>query len=75
MQTLYFVKKKTNVLELRTNTTGLVIENLGKNNHLNFKDITLKADSNDFNNQLGHIRVPIEILKKQLNYMLDNKAY
>ena len=72
---LVFCKKKTNVLELRTNTTGLVIENLGKNNHLNFKDITLKADSNDFNNQLGHIRVPIEILKKQLNYMLDNKAY
>jgi hypothetical protein len=72
---LVFCKKNTNVLEIRTNTTGLVIENLANNNHLNFKDITLKPDSNDFNNQLGHIHVPIEILKKKLNYMLNNKAY
>ncbi len=57
-----FCKSGTKVIELRNSTAGPVIENLAKNNQLNYESIIIKPSNNNFPNQQGHIQVPINNL-------------
>ena len=62
---LSFCKPKTKVLEFRNKATGKMYENLAKLNNLKFESIILETTSDGLM-QLGHIEVPINILKKKL---------
>ena len=63
---LTFCKNNTKVIEFRMDKTGSVIENLAKTNNLKFKAIICKPISNDHAKQLGHIKVPINILEQKM---------
>lgn len=62
---LSFCKPKTKVLEFRNKATGKMYENLAKLNNLTFESIILETTSDGYM-QLGHIEVPINILKKKI---------
>ena len=57
-----FCKSGTKIIELRNSTAGPVIENLAKNNQLNYESIIVKPNNNSFPNQQGHIQVPMNSL-------------
>ena len=62
---LSFCKPKTKVLEFRNKATGKMYENLAKLNNLLFESIIPETTQNEFM-QLGHIEVPITILKEKI---------
>ena len=64
---LCFCKPKTIILELKSETTEKVIENLALSNDLVYDSISCKSEVFDLKNQFGHIKIPIDILKKKLN--------
>ncbi len=61
-----FCEPKTIVVELRSNTSGNVCENLAISNNLNYKSISCETVGVNYNNQFGHIKVPIEILEEKI---------
>ena len=64
---MVFCKPKTKVLELKNNTiTDRVIENLAMTNNLNFSSIVCEQIGSNFSNQLGHIKVPLNILENKI---------
>ena len=62
-----FCKSKTKVLEFKNTTDDKVIENLARTNNLNFTSISCEPVAFNFTNQLGHIKVPIEVLEEKIN--------
>ena len=52
--------------------TGEVIENLAKTNNLKFESIVCKPQSHNLGKQLGHIEVPLNILKEKMQNV-ENK--
>jgi len=63
---LSFCNPGTKIIELRSATAGKMYENLAKKNNLNYKSIIREPINNNFLNQQGHIRVPINDLAKVL---------
>ena len=63
---IVFCKSKTKILELKPYTAGDVIKNLSLNNDLNYQDISIKPSRHDYQNQYGHITIPISILEKKI---------
>ena len=59
-----FCKPGTKVIEITSNTEGKVLENLGKKNELNFKSIKCEPQEFNLSNQMGHINVSVDHLKK-----------
>lgn len=62
-----FCKPKTKVLELKNNTMAdRVIESLATVNDLNFSSVICEQIGTNFSNQLGHIKVPLDILENKI---------
>ena len=61
-----FCEPKTKVVEFRGHTTGSLFENLALSNNLNYKSISCESIGVNYNNQFGHIKVPIEKLKESI---------
>ena len=60
---IVFCKPKTKIIELRGVHSGKQYENLAKSNDLDYDSVTVNAEQN-FPNQQGSIRVPLESLSK-----------
>ena len=63
---LSFCKSSARVLEFKMHKTGKVIENLAKTNNLKYDSIECNAISHDEAKQLGHIKIPLNILKEKI---------
>ena len=63
---LTFCKSDTRVLEFKMHKTGKVIENLAKTNNLKYDAIECNAISHDEAKQLGHIKIPLNILREKI---------
>ena len=61
-----FCKEKTKIVEFKSNTAGKMYENLARSNNLNYKVISCKPEKFDYQNQYGHINIPIMELKKTI---------
>ncbi len=61
-----FCEPNTKVVELKSNTSGKMYENLAFNNKLEYKSVISEPIGTNFNNQYGHIKVSIDNLEKQL---------
>jgi len=61
-----FCKPKTKILEFKSNTAGKMYENLAKNNNLVYKVISCRPEKSDYQNQYGHIKIPLEELEKSI---------
>ena len=61
-----FCEPGTKVIELKSKTSGKVCENLALSNKLIYKSITCETVGVNYNNQFGHIKVPLEILRKNV---------
>ncbi len=61
-----FCNPKTKILELKPHSSGEVIKNLSSSNELQYFNISIKPESNNNNDQFGHINVPINSLEKVL---------
>ena len=61
-----FCKTNTKVLEIKNTTADKVIENLAHTNSLKFSSIMCEPLAYNFSNQLGHIKVPINILEEKI---------
>tara|TARA_B100002051_G_scaffold248239_1_gene258011 strand:- start:394 stop:804 length:411 start_codon:yes stop_codon:yes gene_type:complete len=61
-----FCEPNTKVVELKSNTSGKMYENLAFNNKLEYKSVISEPIGTNFNNQYGHIKVSIGNLEKQL---------
>ncbi|MDA9676730.1 glycosyltransferase family 61 protein [bacterium] len=64
-----FCRPETKIIELKSSTAGVPIENLAKKNNLNYKSIEVKAkqiENFDYPNQQGAIQIPINELSKVL---------
>ncbi len=59
-----FCEPNTKVVELKSNTSGKMYENLAFNNKLDYKAISCEQTGTNFDNQYGHIKIPIEKLEK-----------
>tara|TARA_B100001996_G_scaffold382331_1_gene373877 strand:+ start:2418 stop:3557 length:1140 start_codon:yes stop_codon:yes gene_type:complete len=59
-----FCKPGTKVIEITSNTEGKVLENLGNKNELKFKSIKCEPQEYNLSNQMGHIHVSVDYLKK-----------
>lgn len=64
---LTFCKNDTKVLEFKMHKTGKVIENLAKTNNLKYDSIECNAVSHDEAKQLGHIKIPLNVLKEKIS--------
>ena len=64
---LVFCNNNTKVIEFRMNETGKVIENLAKNNNLKFNSIICKPVSEERAKQIGHIKIPLNLLEQKMN--------
>ena len=67
---LVFCKPGTKVLEFKSNTAGKAILNLAKNNNLNYNSIATEVKhvyEYNFPTQQGHIKIPMNELKKIFN--------
>ena len=64
---LCFCEPHTKVLELKSKTSGKVCENLALANNLNYKCIISDLIGENYDNQFGHIKVPLDLLKKTLH--------
>ena len=62
-----FCKSNTQLIELRTEKAGTVIENLAKKNNLNYDSLVLKPENSDYDKQSGHVKIPIDILERKIN--------
>lgn len=63
---LVFSKQNTKILELRSSSAGAMILDVAKKRELNYESISVNPTKYDFNNQNGHILIPIDELKKKL---------
>lgn len=63
---IIFSSPHSNVIELKPSNAGNVIKNLAKKCNLNFNCISVVPEKFNLNNQLGHIRINIEELRKYL---------
>ena len=63
---MIFSGKSTKFIELKSNTAGVIIKNIAKNNDFNYQCMSVEPKIS-FNNQLGEIEVSIEALKILLN--------
>ena len=61
-----FCKPKTKVIEITPNTAGKMYENLALSNDLNYKSVNCDPIGVNYHNQLGHIKVSIDTLKKTI---------
>ena len=64
---LSFCNANTKVIEFRMSDTGKVIENLAKKNNLKFSSIICKPVSNENAKQIGHIKIPLNLLEEKMN--------
>ena len=64
---LPFCSPKTNILEIRSNSAGNVIQNIAKKSNLNYEVLIYKPQGFDPQNQQGKILVDINDLKKNIN--------
>ena len=63
-----FCEPNTKVVELKSNTSGKMYENLAFNNKLDYKAISCEQTGTNFDNQYGHIKIPIEKLEKFIKW-------
>ena len=70
---LCFCKAKTKILEFKSITAGKMYENLAKSNDLIYKSINCYSEKYDYQNQYGHINVPIKELEKSIEGLLKNE--
>ena len=63
---LVFSKKNTKVLELRPDTSGIMISNIAKKKELDYSNISVIPHAHHSNSQYGHILIPLDELKKKL---------
>tara|TARA_Y200000002_G_scaffold313860_1_gene271430 strand:- start:957 stop:2093 length:1137 start_codon:yes stop_codon:yes gene_type:complete len=61
-----FSKPELKVLELKPSSAGKMCENLIKKCDINYDCISVKPEKFDLNNQMGHIKVNLNELKKKL---------
>ena len=61
-----FCNENTKILELKNKTAGKMYENLAKTNKLNYKSISGENETLETNNQFGHITIPVDSLKNQI---------
>lgn len=61
-----FCKPKTKIIEFKSNTAGKMYENLAKSNNLIYKAISCRPEKFDYQNQYGHIKVPINQLEETI---------
>tara|TARA_B110000967_G_C18860439_1_gene549632 strand:+ start:311 stop:1348 length:1038 start_codon:yes stop_codon:yes gene_type:complete len=59
---MIFSKPNTKIIELKSFTAGAIIENLAKNHKLSYHCLSVKPKIS-FNNQLGEIKINIDLLK------------
>jgi len=64
---LSFCKNSTKVIEFRMMKTGKMYENIAYKNNLKYNSITSEAISHDHARQLGHIKIPLDVLEKKIN--------
>ena len=62
-----FCKANARILEFRMHKTGKMWDNLAKTNRLRYNSIKCSPTVEDTTKQLGHIEVPLEELKNELN--------
>ena len=62
-----FCKPGTKIIEIKSNKTQKVIENLANTNHLFYKSISCKPTKFISENSFGHINVSIDLLKKLID--------
>ena len=63
---LVFCSSQSSILELKPSNAGVVIKNLAEKCNLNYNCISAVPEKFNLNNQLGHIRIKLEELKKYL---------
>lgn len=63
---IVFSRKNIKILEIQSTGTADVIKNLAISNDLSYDRMTIKPDSEDSNNQDGHMLVSTDILKKKI---------
>tara|TARA_A100001011_G_C14201251_1_gene795776 strand:+ start:96 stop:1205 length:1110 start_codon:yes stop_codon:yes gene_type:complete len=63
---IIFGSQNSKVLEIKPHTAGEMILNLAKKNNIEYSELSLIPTLHDYNNQLGHILVPINELEKKL---------
>ena len=63
---IVFCKPNTKILELQSNTAGAIIQNISEKNKLNYESISVEP-TEVTDNQLGHIHINIDILKKKIS--------
>ena len=61
---LTFCKSNTRVIEFKTSNTGRMYEKLAQLNELKYTSIVSEAISHAYAKQLGHIKIPLNILEK-----------
>ena len=60
-----FCKKNTKVIELQSDTAGEIIKNISATNGLDYDCMSIKPTI-ETNNQLGHIKVDLDILSRKI---------
>tara|TARA_B100000214_G_C23932414_1_gene611458 strand:- start:145 stop:1266 length:1122 start_codon:yes stop_codon:yes gene_type:complete len=60
---IVFCKPNTRVIELQSDTTGEIIENVSITNNLKYEKISVKAETILANDQSGDIEIPIKTLE------------
>ncbi len=63
---LCFCKPNTKIIELKSDTFGKLYENLAISNNLDYSFINCEHTGMNYNNQFGHIKVPLDLLTKTL---------
>lgn len=61
-----FCKPQTKVIEFKSSTAGKMYENLANSNNLIYKVISCRPEKFDYQNQYGHIKVPINKLEETI---------
>lgn len=64
---LSFCKPGTKVIEFRMEKAGTVIKNLALKNNLKFDSIIIKLENIEYDRQVGHIKIPLNILEEKLH--------
>ena len=61
-----FANPGLRVLELKPSAAGKIFENLSKKCKLNYDCMSVTPEKYNFNNQMGHIRIDLNLLEKKL---------
>ena len=67
-----FCKKNTFVLEIKSKSTGDIIENLAMSNKLKYTNISLSSKGKPIGPQFGIVYLPLIKLK---SFLINNRRY